>query len=123
VFEEYERADRVYQEHLQIIDTFRGRLDDAMKRIQVLEKEKEELKAKNTALHQKQFKANKKLPEGPPQPGKKRGAPVGHPGWFRATPAHMDETIHVGAPAVCPHCGSDHLIPMEEVHEHVQTSS
>jgi FtsZ-binding cell division protein ZapB len=59
VFGEYERADEAYQEHLQIIDRVRSGLDAALKRIQVLEKENVELKAKNTALHRRQFKANK----------------------------------------------------------------
>jgi transposase len=35
---------------------------------------------------------------------KKRGAPVGHPGWFRPTPAEYDWTVDVLAPARCPHC-------------------
>jgi transposase len=35
----------------------------------------------------------------------KRGAPVGHPGWFRATPTEYDVLVEVAAPAVCPHCG------------------
>lgn len=120
VFEEYERAGEVYQDHLRIIDTLRERPDDALKRIRLQEKENEELKAKNTALHQRQFKANKKPPEAPPQSGKKRGAPAGHPGWFRTVPSRIDETIHVSAPEVCPHCGKDNLVPTGEVHEHVQ---
>lgn len=36
---------------------------------------------------------------------KKRGAPVGHPGWFRPTPTSYDSLIEVRAPARCPHCG------------------
>ena len=36
---------------------------------------------------------------------RKRGAPVGHPGWFRATPTELDQTIDVAAPDQCPHCG------------------
>jgi hypothetical protein len=35
---------------------------------------------------------------------KKRGAPVGHPGWFRPTPTHYDWLIEVPAPTRCPHC-------------------
>lgn len=35
---------------------------------------------------------------------KKRGAPVGHPGWFRPTPTHYDWLIEVPAPCRCPHC-------------------
>ncbi|RLT05008.1 MAG: IS66 family transposase [Planctomycetota bacterium] len=36
---------------------------------------------------------------------RKRGAPVGHPGWFRKTPTEFDQTIDVAAPDQCPHCG------------------
>jgi len=35
---------------------------------------------------------------------KKRGAPVGHPGWFRPTPTQYDWLIEVPAPSRCPHC-------------------
>ena len=35
---------------------------------------------------------------------KKRGAPVGHTGWFRPTPMEYDWLIAVPAPTCCPHC-------------------
>jgi len=35
---------------------------------------------------------------------RKRGAPVGHPGWFRPTPTEYDWEVDVAAPRVCPHC-------------------
>ena len=35
---------------------------------------------------------------------KKRGAPVGHPGWFRPTPTEYDWSVDVAAPKRCPHC-------------------
>jgi hypothetical protein len=38
-------------------------------------------------------------------PRRKRGAPVGHPGWFRPTPSAYDQLILVDAPATCPGCG------------------
>ena len=124
VFENYQRADEVYHEHLEIIDILRADLDAAQKQIRALEKAHAELQAKYTALHRKQFKANKK-PDSEQGPGnvaakKKRGAPVGHPGWSRKTPAHVDKTVHVPAPTVCPHCGSDNLTPTEEISEHLQ---
>jgi len=37
---------------------------------------------------------------------KKRGAPVGHPGWFRPTPTEYDRLVEVAAPRRCPHCCS-----------------
>jgi hypothetical protein len=125
VFGEYRRADEVYHEHLQIIDTIRSRLDAALKEIQALEKENAELKAKNVALHLRQFKTNRKMvPENPQgrssaDAGKKRGAPVGHPGWHRNRPA-VNRTVHVPAPTLCPHCGSDKLTPTKIISEHVQ---
>jgi hypothetical protein len=43
---------------------------------------------------------------------KKRGAPVGHPGWFRPQPSKYDRLIEVAAPCDCPHCGGTvHLFP------------
>ena len=57
--------------------------------------------------------------EVPPVAPKKRGAPVGHPGWFRKTPTRMDETIEVTLTR-CPHCGSRALTEDPDVEEHVQ---
>ena len=131
VFGQYERADEVYQEHLRIIDAFAADLDTARKRVRDLERDNAELMAKLTALHRRQFKANKKPPdEGtkvkdgtstPEDKGKKkRGAPIGHPGWFRPKPAHVDRTVHVPAPAICPRCRADNLTPTKEISEHIQ---
>lgn len=36
--------------------------------------------------------------------GRKRGAPVGHPGWFRATPTAFDQLVLIPPPRLCPHC-------------------
>ena len=35
---------------------------------------------------------------------KKRGAPVGHPGWSRTLPTAYDWAVDVTAPVRCPHC-------------------
>src|SRR4030042_6592265 len=51
VLSEYRRAGETYQEHLRIIDTMGDELNTELKRIQALEKENAEFKAKNTALH------------------------------------------------------------------------
>jgi hypothetical protein len=54
------------------------------------------------------------------EPGK-RGAPLGHPGWFRAIPTHIDQTIEVAAPERCPHCdGQVRCFPALPPDEHVQ---
>ena len=132
VLEEYRRADDVYQEHLRIIDGFDGELKVRDERIRVLQRQNAELKAKLQALHRRQFKSNKKKDaetggkevEGASLSNegikKKRGAPVGHPGWVRPKPDHIDRTVHVPAPSICPHCQSEDLTPMEESTEHFQ---
>lgn len=132
VLSEYRRAGKTYQEHLRIIDILDDRLNTALRRIQMLEKENAELKAKNTALHRRQFKANrKKDADGDISNAedtqihtdggkKKRGAPVGHPGWFRENPAYVDRTVEVSAPTICPHCQSQNLRPLEGLSEHLQ---
>jgi hypothetical protein len=35
---------------------------------------------------------------------RKRGAPKGHAPWSRPVPDHIDRTVEVAAPCVCPHC-------------------
>jgi transposase len=132
VLDEYRRAHDVYQEHLQIIDLFEGHLKVRDERIRVLERENAELKAKLQALHQRQFKSNKKkstetggkevenVSSSMEKEKKKRGPPVGHPGWVRPKPDHIDRTVDVPAPTFCMHCQSNDLTPMEEKAEHVQ---
>lgn len=131
VFGEYRRADAVYQEHLRIIDILHSELDKAHKRTRDLEREKAELTAKLTALHRRQFKPNKKHSEDKAKMKdeasadegvgkKKRGAPVGHPGWFRPKPTHIDRTVDVPAPEICPHCRAEDLILTNETREHLQ---
>jgi len=132
VFEEYRRAGEVYQEHLRIIDGFDGDFKVRDERIRVLERENAELKAKLQAVHQRQFKANKKKDAEDGEEGvesdsssrkrekKRRGAPVGHPGWMRPRPDRVDRTVEVPAPTICPHCQSDDLTPMEARTEHFQ---
>jgi transposase len=123
------RSEETYQEHLRIIDRFYEDLDKARKRIGELEREVAELRAKYQALHQKQFKPNRKHPadshaqkavEDKPGDKKKRGAPLGHQGWFRKKPTQIDRSVHVPAPQRCPHCGSKDLTPIHERLEHLQ---
>jgi len=129
---EYRRAAEVYHEHLRIIDGFDDDLKARDDRIRILERENAQLKAKLQAVHRRQFKPNKKkeAENGRKDVGsgsssgerekKKRGAPVGHPGWVRPKPDRIDRTVHVPAPTICPHCQSDDLRPMEERTEHFQ---
>ena len=132
VLGEYRRAADVYQEHLRIIDAFDGHLKVRDERIRILERENAQLKAKLQALHRRQFRRNKKKDaETGGKDGeatslrnegkkKKRGAPIGHPGWVRPKPERIDRTVDVPAPTICPHCQSEHLRPREESTEHVQ---
>jgi transposase len=70
--------------------------------------------------HLKQFKASVKKPEPIKVKARRRGAPVGHPGWYRREPDHVDRKVPVPAPTVCPHCENDKLLPCPEVHTHRQ---
>jgi len=129
VLEEYRRGQDDYDEHIQIIDNFYEALKEKDERVYILEKENAELKARLKQVHQRQFKPNKKNKEsetdekGGSIPGKekrKRGAPVGHQGWGRSKPERIDQTVHVPAPSVCPHCQKDYLNPYNGIYEHVQ---
>lgn len=52
---------------------------------------------------------------------KKRGAPVGHPGWFRPTPSLYDWDVDVPAPCRCPHCqGRVTVCDASDPDEHLQ---
>lgn len=132
VLGEYRRGEDAYDEHLRIIDDFYNSLKDRDERIRLLERENAELKAKLKMLHQKQFKANKKKDavvnskdmenrsSSNRQKNKKRGAPMGHPGWVRPKPERIDKTIFVTAPTVCPYCRKKHLVPSKDLREHIQ---
>ena len=52
---------------------------------------------------------------------KKRGAPVGHPGWFRKTPTQYDWAVDVAAPKRCSHCdGSVSVLDKASATKHLQ---
>src|SRR3989338_3125301 len=50
---------------------------------------------------------------------KKLGAPIGHRGWFRKKPGHIDHIEEVKLKK-CPKCGSDDLKDTGRVQDHVQ---
>jgi transposase len=126
VLEEYRRGQDDYQEHIQIIDRFYAALKEKDEKNHFLEKENSELKAKIKLLHQRQFKPNRKDKIAVNEKAtssltkKKRGAPVGHIGWGRPKPERIDRTVHVPAPARCPHCQKDNLTAYDGIYEHVQ---
>lgn len=90
-------------------------LQDANKRLQV---ELEEMRMRYW------LKGKKKKEEGDKENGAeqgpaKRGAPLGHPGWFRKKPKHIDHTVEVTL-SKCPHCHSKDLSLCSEIEEHIQ---
>jgi hypothetical protein len=123
VFAEYQNAHAEYLDHWKARDELNELLDQMRTYTQELQAQNAELKAKLTALHRRQFKANRKQPPATapqPQAVRKRGAPKGHPGWYRVKPAHIDQTRTVAAPDVCPHCHGTDLTPIAEIKEHLQ---
>ena len=53
------------------------------------------------------------------QSTKKRGAPVGYPGWFRKKPEQVDKTVDVYLD-FCPFCGCENISPCNHTTEHIQ---
>jgi transposase len=114
-----------YQEAFVLREQFHVMEEKYRQRLAELEKtllERDQTIAQLRLQHQKQFKANKPEPGSPPVKVKvkRRGAPVGHPGWHRRAPDPIDQTIPVPAPTVCRHCQNEHLRPHPEKYEHVQ---
>jgi transposase len=104
--EQHEWTDSLWRQ----IDGLRESEAAQARQIKELKEQLEQVKRELKAERQKQFKATtpeEEVPvdaDEPPAEAKKRGAPVGHPGWFRPTPTHIDRTIIVLAPTKCPHC-------------------
>jgi transposase len=115
---------QVYQESFELRDRLNRLEQESRQRIEELEKTLLERDAKIAQLrleHQKQFKANVKPAPPPIQvKARRRGAPLGHPGWRRRAPDHVDQIIDVAAPKVCPHCECTDLESCPELHEHIQ---
>jgi len=128
IWGEYQDSHDEHLEHWRIRTIQRKELQKAHEYIRGLEKENEELKAALKALHKRQFKSNRREKNNAtsesdppcPQEKKKRGAPKGHPGWFRPKPDHIDKTVIVPAPEICPHCACENLSPVEEMKDHLQ---
>ena len=113
---------------LRQVDSLREENTAKYHKIEALTAENEQLKRELKAERQKQFKTTsakdeeEAAPNTPPKTeAKKRGAPVGHPGWFRPTPTHIDRTILVPAPTSCPDCTAAVIArPDLPPYEHVQ---
>jgi hypothetical protein len=94
------------------IDALRAKDAAKQRTIQEQAARIEQLELELKAERQKQFKSKREASraeepaEAAPSAGKrKRGAPVGHPGWYRKRPSAFDRLICVAAPRECPHCG------------------
>jgi transposase len=127
VFQEYQCSHEEHLEHWRVRDDLQEQLKKALVYIKELEEKNDELKAKLEALHRRQFKANKKRNQKEAESKaeasdskKKRGAPKGHPGWFRGKPDHINKTVVVPAPKKCPHCKCPQLKPVKEIKNHLQ---
>jgi len=110
------------------VDYERTRVSELVTENEALKAEVEQLKLELKVERQSKFatSADNKSDSSPaPDAGdttpRKRGAPVGHPGWFRPVPAEYDQLIEVDAPGRCPHCGGCvHLFPEVDPHDHLQ---
>jgi transposase len=107
-------ADSLDRLHRQL-DAMRQSVSELVAENEALKQEIERLKLELKLERQTKFATNRQrqtdAAESKPlespcedQP-RKRGAPVGHPGWFRPTPTEYDALVEVAAPAACPHCG------------------
>jgi transposase len=131
---EYREAKILRQQKWQMREELETQIKDLLDENRALEKRVAELEAEKKALHERQFKPNKRKKKLKQQTKprdrvesdddedkpKKRGAPVGHPGWSRRKPDHIDNQVPVPAPDVCPHCRGTDLEPSEEIVEHLQ---
>jgi hypothetical protein len=126
VWERFNAASGLECQYEYQIQELHQQLDQECRENQALRLENQQLKAQLEALHRRQFKGRRIPQADPPAAGdppgqkKKRGAPVGHPPWQRPKPQHIDQTVSVLAPQICPHCHATDLQAVKEPHEHVQ---
>ena len=120
------------------LDAARGRGDRLFEENQRLQKELDQVKLELKLERQNKFATNKQKQDSggtadtpnasaaavPVTDKKKRGAPVGHPGWFRKTPTQYDWVVDVAAPKECPHCSGivrvfEEAAPAEHLQEDI----
>ena len=124
-------------EHGDYLRMLHGQLDAERKRTsrlldekETLEKKVEQLKLELRLERQNRFATNKQKQKAEsttaaktsPKKSGKRGAPFGHPAWYRKTPAEYDLRVCVAAPQKCLHCQSSNISVYESQpdHEHLQ---
>ena len=96
------------------IDAERATISRLVDENERLKKELEQVKLELKLERQNKFATNQqkcddgsqatKSASDDSKPKKKRGAPVGHPGWYRKTPTEYDWAIDVLPPWRCPYC-------------------
>ena len=106
------------------VNHLEGAMDLSTKEIISLRARVEELEADKNQLQTDLVQAlkapfTKYEKKEPPENPKQRGAPAGHPGWFRKTPDHIDKRIDVYLD-LCPHCDDEHISPCNHITEHIQ---
>ncbi|MEM6472961.1 MAG: IS66 family transposase [Planctomycetota bacterium] len=130
------RSEDTQHSLLQKIRLLEDRNSELLSEVVSLQKQLERAKKELKLERQNKFATNKHAgnehsgneqpseeiePEKQPQPEAKRGAPLGHPGWFRKTPEQYDWDSQVDAPRRCPCCGSDKVSVLDaEPQEHLQ---
>jgi len=92
------------------------RIEQLETRNKILEYELKEMRSK--WFSKKKKKSTDETEEEEELP-KKRGAPIGHEGWFRKKPAKVDEIVDVTIDK-CPQCGGEDLNQCEQTSEHTQ---
>lgn len=113
------------------IDAERKRNTELFQENEKLKAELEQVKLELKLERQNRFATNKQKrseaeteaqPQQDPSPlAKKRGAPVGHPGWFRPTASRYDWEVFVAAPRRCPDClGPVEELPSADPTDHLQ---
>lgn len=125
------QADDTFDRLRRQLDAARQSVSELVAENEALQREIERLKLELKLERQTKFATNRQrqadAAESQPvespdeaQP-RKRGAPVGHPGWFRPTPTEYDALVEVAAPAACPHCGGPvSVYTSQEPADHLQ---
>lgn len=104
-----------YQYLFRMLDAQRKRNAELFDENEKLRQQLEQVKLELKLERQAKFAAGKQkradiVPETPPdreapdESPRKRGAPVGHPGWFRPWPTKYDWAVDVAAPGRCRRC-------------------
>ena len=124
VFDRYQEVAGTECHYEYQLEELHKELGEERRQRKAMELENQQVKAQLHALHRRQFKGRRVARSPAPQCAstqrKKRGAPLGHPGWQRAKPTRIDRVVSLCAPGTCPKCHHPKLQPVEQVHEHVQ---